>query len=115
MLRKLTRGEVSKIPYDLLLLGLTYWLAMIPIVALILQALGYVFRRQRSWASLDLLQSSLLVVCGSLVMTGYSYMEVAFDFFLREWLPDPLVRKTPFAVVSFTLLLLVQSCLWHRQ
>ena len=115
MLRKLTSGEVSKIPYDLLLLGLTYWLAMIPTVALVLQRLGYVFRRQRSWTSLDVLQSSLLVACGTLVMTGYSYMEVAFDLILREWLPDPLVRRTPFAVVSFTLLLLVQLCLWHRQ
>ncbi|CAE7188437.1 CAPN15, partial [Symbiodinium microadriaticum] len=75
--RKLTSGEVSKIPYDLLLLGLTYWLAMIPTVALVLQRLGYVFRRQRSWTSLDVLQSSLLVACGTLVMTGYSYMEGA--------------------------------------
>ena len=115
MLRKLTRGEVSKIPYDLLLLGLTYWLAMIPTVALVLQRLGYVFRRQRSWTSLDVLQSSLLVACGTLVLGGYPYMEIAFDQSLREWLPDPLMRRTPFAVISFTLLLLAQWCLPHRQ
>jgi len=113
--RKLTSGEVSKIPYDLLLLGLTYWLAMNPTVALVLQRLGYVFRRQRSWTSLDVLQSSLLVACGTLVLVGYPYMEIAFDQSLREWLPDPLMRRTPFAVISFTLLLLAQWCLPHRQ
>ena len=88
-----------------LMRGLTYGLAMSPSLILLLFRLAYYLRRKRSSHLLDLLMSSLVILCGLCLFVGFVALDLStFNVFLPE---APIAAGMIFCVPTVTAALLV--------
>ena len=93
---------------SLLVRGLTYWLAMIPTVLLLIYRLAHMIKGKGNSQCLEILKSIFLLACATCMLAAYVALDVIPDGFFAgsNYIIDP-VQKLPLVVISFAVLVLV--------